>query len=125
VEFCVVKQPRFSLGLELIDLFSLLIGKTNFIVSQRRLPRLCSDHFPILLDCDAFLGGKRYFKFENMWIKSKSFVERVKQWWTSYHFEGSLSFVLAFKLKALKVALRICNEEVFGIVERRKKLILD
>jgi hypothetical protein len=60
-----------------------------------------------------------------MWIKSKSFVERVKQWWTSYHFEGSLSFVLAFKLKALKVALRICNEEVFGIVERRKKLILD
>jgi hypothetical protein len=35
-------------------------------VSRRRLPRLCLDHFPILLDCGNFHRGSRPFKFENM-----------------------------------------------------------
>jgi len=38
-------------------------------VSQKRLQRICSDYFPIL-DCRDFHGGKRNFKFENMWLKS-------------------------------------------------------
>jgi endonuclease/exonuclease/phosphatase family metal-dependent hydrolase len=33
---------------------------------QKRLHRLCSDHFPILLDCDGIQRGPRLFKFENM-----------------------------------------------------------
>jgi hypothetical protein len=48
-------------------------------VSQKRLPRLCSDHFLILVDCGDFNGGGRPFKFENMWLKSEGFVDRVKQ----------------------------------------------
>jgi exonuclease III len=35
-------------------------------VTQRRLPGLLSDHFPLLLDCGAPRGGSRYFKFENV-----------------------------------------------------------
>jgi hypothetical protein len=35
-------------------------------LSQIRLPRLCSDHFLILLDCGDFHRGSRCFKFENM-----------------------------------------------------------
>ncbi|KAG2689058.1 hypothetical protein I3760_09G122900 [Carya illinoinensis] len=35
-------------------------------VCQRRLSRLCLDHFPILLDCGGIQGGRRYFKFENV-----------------------------------------------------------
>jgi hypothetical protein len=50
-------------------------------------------------------------------------VNRVKQWWDSYHFQGSLSSILANKLKALKVDLRRWNEEVFGDVERKKKIL--
>ena len=37
---------------------------------QARLARLASDHWPILLDCGGIRSGKRYFKFENMWLKS-------------------------------------------------------
>ncbi|KAG2706151.1 hypothetical protein I3760_05G090600 [Carya illinoinensis] len=47
---------------------------------QKRLFRLCTDHFPIILDCGGIPGGRRHFKFENMWLKSKGFVELVRQW---------------------------------------------
>jgi endonuclease/exonuclease/phosphatase family metal-dependent hydrolase len=33
---------------------------------QKRVPRLCSDHFPILLDCGGIQEGKKPFKFENV-----------------------------------------------------------
>jgi len=64
-------------------------------VSQRRLSRFLSDHFPIMPDCSRSTEGTKvrsfgvvhrrihYSKFENMWLKSKGFVEKVKQWWSS------------------------------------------
>jgi hypothetical protein len=51
-------------------------------------------------------------------------VDRVKQWWTFYCFQASMSFILVLKLKALKADLQVWNE-VFGNVERKKKLLLD
>jgi hypothetical protein len=44
----------------------------------------------------------------------------VRLWWESYSFQGSPSFVLAHKLKALKVDLKSWNEQVFGNVESLK-----
>lgn len=41
-----------------------------------------------------------------MWLKFEGFVDQVKAWWKSYQFPGSLSFVLASKLKALKGDLK-------------------
>jgi hypothetical protein len=49
-------------------------------------------------------------------------VDRVRQWWSSYHFQGSSSFILPRKLKALKANLRILNEQVFDNVESHKNL---
>jgi hypothetical protein len=83
---------------------------------------LCSDHFPILLDCGGIQEGKRPFKFENMWLKEAGFVDRVRQWWLSYCFQGSPSFILAQKLKVLKFDLIRWNTEVFGNVYSLKKL---
>ncbi len=47
-------------------------------------------------------------------------MERVKEWWSSYQFTGTPSFVLASKLKALKADLRLWNKHVFGDVSLKQ-----
>lgn len=76
---------------------------------QKRLPKLCSYHFSILLNCGGISRGPRYFKFENMWLKSEGFLDRIRQWWFSYHFHGNASYSLACKLKSLKKDLKEWN----------------
>jgi len=91
-------------------------------VTWRRLPRILLDHFPILLDWGTHREGSRYFKFENMWLKSEGFVEQVNLW-CAYEFHGLPSYVLANKLKALKVDLKKWNE-VFDDVGKKKKGVI-
>ena len=88
-------------------------------VSQQRLPRLLSDHFPIVLEGGSFQRGRMLFRFENIWLKDEGFMERVRSWWESYNVLGASSFVLANKLKLLKNDLKKWNVEVFGNVEDR------
>ncbi len=90
-------------------------------IHQKRLPRLLSNHYLIMLECGDFSRGKRPFCFENMWLKSDGFVDQVKGWWESYHFEGTPSFILARKLRALKLDLKKWNVEVFGNVQNRRR----
>uniref|UniRef100_A0A2N9GE37 Reverse transcriptase domain-containing protein n=1 Tax=Fagus sylvatica TaxID=28930 RepID=A0A2N9GE37_FAGSY len=95
-------------------------------VVQRRLPRLLSDHFPIMLESGQFHRGNRPFRFENMWLKAKGFGELVKRWWDSYQIEGTPSFILAKKLKALKSDLKKWNDEVFGnVAHKRNQLMIE
>ena len=91
---------------------------------QRRLLRLCSDHFPIQLECGHVQWGRRPFRFENMWLKFEGFLDRVKRWWESYSFRGFPSFVVASKLKALKMDLKIWNDEEFGSLDARQASLL-
>ncbi|XP_042980834.1 uncharacterized protein LOC122310767 [Carya illinoinensis] len=93
-------------------------------VWQKRMPRIGSDHWPIMLDCGDLCNGHQSFKFENMWLKSEGFVDRVKQWWSSYQFQDTPSFILASKLKALKRDLRVWNVESFDNVGENKKIKL-
>ena len=88
---------------------------------QKKLLRACLDYAPILLDRGCSQTGKRSFKFENMWLKEESFVEKVRNWWDLFHFFGSPSFVLAKKIRALKWEIMRWNLEEFGDVGARNK----
>ena len=96
-------------------------GAKFLSVCQKRLSRLVSDHCPIILEGYNFHRGKRPFWFENMWLTDEGFVDKIHSWWESYHFHGALSFILASKLKALKVNLKKWNVEEFGNVEEKGK----
>ena len=93
-------------------------------VVQRRLSRLLSDHFPIMLESGKFLRGNRPFRFENMWLQAEGFGEMVRNCWESYQFEGTPSYILAKKLKALKLALKKWNYEVFGHVGHKRQQLM-
>jgi hypothetical protein len=94
-------------------------------VTQKRMPRALSDHFPVMLACGMGRRGRIPFRFENMWLQAEGFVEQVKSWWDSYYIEGNPSYVMARKLKALKGDLKIWNVEVFGDIGKRKKEMED
>uniref|UniRef100_A0A2N9H1T5 Reverse transcriptase domain-containing protein n=1 Tax=Fagus sylvatica TaxID=28930 RepID=A0A2N9H1T5_FAGSY len=93
-------------------------------INQRRLPRIISDHFPILLSCGFMRKGKSHFRFENMWLKGAGFTDKVQEWWNSYCVSGSPSAVLVQKLKLLKNDLKRWNVEVFSDVNKKKNDLL-
>ena len=64
--------------------------------------------------------GKSPFRFENMRLRVEGFTDKVKEWWQSYIFRGSPSFVIAKKLQALKQDLKLWNKESLGDVSVKK-----
>lgn len=53
-------------------------------VRQTLLPRVGSDHNPILLTCGDWSWHKAYFKFENWWLEVEGFKDKVKDRWNSF-----------------------------------------
>ena len=102
-------------------LFSPLLADHFTMFTQIRLSRILSDHFPILLEGGSHRKGRTPFHFKNMWLRVENFVDKVKAWWTSYLFQGNLSFILAKKLAALKLDLKKWNEAEFGNVTIKKQ----
>ena len=60
--------------------------------------------------------GKSPFRFENMWLKTDGFVDRVDSWWNRHSFSGTPSYVFAKKLKVLKEDIIQWNCQYFGNV---------
>ena len=84
------------------------------------LPRPVSDHSPIFLDGNGLCKGLIPFKFENMWLKMNGFKELINNNWGELQLNGSASFKLVEKLKALKLLLKRWNRDEVGNVHERK-----
>ena len=93
--------------------------------TQSILPRPLLDHFLIfLIRGGSLVHGLTPFRFENMWFKTEGFKSLIDGWWKSFEVRGNGSFMVAEKLKALKIKLEWWNKEVFGRVETRKNQAL-
>ncbi|XP_028091888.1 uncharacterized protein LOC114292180 [Camellia sinensis] len=87
------------------------------------LPRRLSDHCPILLLEDKKDWGPKPFRFLNAWTLHplfKSFVEKI---WKETPVDSWAGFQCLRKLKSLRIALKQWNQEVFGNVDYKLKLL--
>lgn len=64
---------------------------------QNSLPRLGSDHVPILLEVGNHISNLRPFRFELVWFTLEGFQELVEHWWTELSPQGCGTFILANK----------------------------
>nr|XP_016443887.1 PREDICTED: uncharacterized protein LOC107769198 [Nicotiana tabacum] len=106
-------------------LFSSEWNDTFKDIKQIALPKVTSDHRPILLENGDWEVGPFYFKFENMWLQEVGFLDKIKEWWQNYSIEGTPDFVLSQKLRCLKKDITDWNRETYGKLETRKSKALD
>ncbi|XP_057774811.1 uncharacterized protein LOC130993790 [Salvia miltiorrhiza] len=82
------------------------------------LPRLSSDHSPLVLQCRKVLPlQRRHFRFLNMWVLHPTFLDMVSDSWSA---QTTASFPIVnvmLKLKNLRACFRVWNREVFGNVD--------
>ncbi|XP_028086954.1 uncharacterized protein LOC114287711 [Camellia sinensis] len=78
------------------------------------LPRLVSDHCPIVLMEDERDWGPKPFKFLNAWLLHPQFTSFVENTWKELQIQGIAGVILLRKLQALKMVLKQWNKEVYG-----------
>jgi hypothetical protein len=84
--------------------------------SVTALTRICSDHFPLLLDLQVTaVSFASQFKFQRMWTLHDDCANIISECWNSV-VVGCPMFILTQKLKMLKDKLRVWNKTCFGNV---------
>ncbi|XP_042035115.1 uncharacterized protein LOC121781443 [Salvia splendens] len=86
------------------------------------LPRVSSDHGPILARCKMprLPSGGSAFHFQNMWVRHEGFMQLVQNIWAQPT-EASGLLNLQTKLARSKKALKAWNKEVFGNIHSNLK----
>nr|XP_009610448.1 uncharacterized protein LOC104104150 [Nicotiana tomentosiformis]XP_016449348.1 PREDICTED: uncharacterized protein LOC107774363 [Nicotiana tabacum] len=101
-------------------------GDSFKAVKQLSMPKVISNHKPILLESGDWEPTPSYFKFENMWLQTEGSMDMIKEWWQSYTIIGSLDYILIQKLRSLKKDITTWNREVHGKLEdKRNKALCD
>ncbi|KAF3656492.1 putative omega-hydroxypalmitate O-feruloyl transferase-like [Capsicum annuum] len=99
-------------------------GEISPQVKQSILPKLISDHNPLLLTCGNWEWMKSYFKFETWWLGVDGFKGKVKEWWSYFTVDGRPGHMLAEKLKFLETKLKKWSKDNRGYWRQRKEDIL-
>ncbi|XP_058096321.1 uncharacterized protein LOC131241982 [Magnolia sinica] len=100
------RLDRFLLSTDWLEAFP--------AASQLALPRITSDHCPILLSLEDESWGPKPFRFNSSRINLKDFKQRLKEWWSSFQVEGFAGHKLLCKLKLLKEKLKKWKIEELG-----------
>lgn len=87
------------------------------------LPRIGSDHTPILLETSVRSGRQAPFRFEAAWLEDKELVKEMEKWWLSFPRAGSASFSVWQKFKWLKERLKEWSRDFFGKLDRRAQAL--
>lgn len=86
------------------------------------LPRIVSDHGPLLIRCAESIGTRRSsFRFQAMWTRHHKFLDEIRMLWnvdTGFHGMNNLQI----KLGRVKKGLKRWNKEVFGNIFVRLKM---
>ncbi|XP_057795833.1 uncharacterized protein LOC131011947 [Salvia miltiorrhiza] len=101
--------------------FSLGFANLWASINTHALPRLTSDHSPLIFQCSDEMGKGRRFKFLNMWTSHPNFLERVASSWDAGTDVRCPIFKIMFKLRRLRNDLRAWNKDVFGQVDMQIK----
>jgi len=94
-------------------------------LKQYTMQRILSDHSPITLQGGSWKKSKSYFKFENWWLGTEDFIDRVRTWWNSFDYTGRPDYILASKLKALKHKLKEWSRSEQGNLGQQRKSLLE
>lgn len=107
------RLDRFLLNPEWLELFDFKVWG---------LPRILTDHCPVLLMEDQRDWGPKPFKFFNSWLLHPGCLHLVKKAWMEAQVYGWVGFVVKEKLHILKSKLKEWNHEVFGNVDSKIKV---
>ncbi|XP_060190379.1 uncharacterized protein LOC132619509 [Lycium barbarum] len=80
--FQASRIDRFLISTEWSEMFN--------TIKQYPLPRVFSDHKPIILESGDWETTPSYFKFENMWLQAEGFMDMIEGWWISYTAYGTI-----------------------------------
>ncbi|XP_057808979.1 uncharacterized protein LOC131023456 [Salvia miltiorrhiza] len=103
--------------------FSDLFAAGWHSVFTQVLPRVTSDHSPIILNCQlAPIVTRQFFRFFDIWTLHPNFMALVKESWSRDIDTSCPIYRVMAKLKRLKKDLRVWNKNTFGNVD---KLIME
>lgn len=104
----MTRLDRFLLLERLISNMSIVYQ----VVGKKKV----SDHKHIWVKSNNVNWGPKPFKIFNCWFDHPNFDYFVEGVWNSIKFHGKNAFVMKGKLDFLRVNLRKCNVEVFGMI---------
>lgn len=80
-----------------------IIWLEKFRLQMWGLPKLVSDHCPLLLMEDERNWGPRPFRFLNAWTLHPNFMSISKQAWSEYQVQGWVGYRVPRKLGSMKI----------------------